>query len=253
MRALVFDVGNTRVKWGVAEDGRLARTGSITHETLKESGFATLTTRLPRDVDRVLASNVAGATFGTRLSGVIGIHCGQDLHFVHSEASAYGVTNSYKRPRQLGVDRWVAMIGARAAWRSPLLVVDAGTAVTIDALDGDGRHLGGQIIPGIVMMANTLRAETSDIAKTSRARKKSGRAAAMFANSTDGAIVGGAVNAVCGAIDRARRALAKEHRRPQLVLTGGDGSRILEELEGTPHHRPNLVLEGLAFMLQSET
>ena len=50
-RALLFDVGNTRLKWGVFIDGQISRTGSIRHEQLKESGFSSLTTRIPRNVD----------------------------------------------------------------------------------------------------------------------------------------------------------------------------------------------------------
>src|SRR5690606_10190969 len=138
MRALLFDIGNTRLKWAVLEKGRLGKTGSITHEQLRESGFATLTANLPREVDAVLASNTAGHTFATRLSGIIGIHCNRDVHFARAERKAFGVTNGYRNPRRMGVDRWVAMIGARAEFTGALCVVDAGTAVTIDALDREG-------------------------------------------------------------------------------------------------------------------
>jgi type III pantothenate kinase len=221
VRALLFDVGNTRLKWGLLEKGRIRRTGSITHTRLHDSGFAALTTRMPRRVDQVLASNVAGASFATRLSGVIGIHCDCDVHFVHCEKQAYGVTNSYRRPRRMGVDRWVAMIGARAEFRGALCIVDAGTAVTIDAMDKDGIHLGGQIIPGLGLMGSVLRADTSDIPVTKRALKDPGRGMAVFARNTDGAVQSGAFGAVCGAIDRAVKVLR--------------------------------VLQGLAFVLESDS
>ena len=134
-RALLFDVGNSRLKWGVLEQGRIARTGSIFHATLQESGFRALTTRLPREVNQILVSNVAGASFATRLAGVMGIHCDTDIHFARVAKAAYGITNGYKQPRRLGVDRWVAMIGARAELRGAICVVDVDTAVTIDVLD----------------------------------------------------------------------------------------------------------------------
>ena len=76
IRALLFDVGNTRLKWGLLENGHIRRTGSATHTKIHDSGFASLRTRLPRRVHRVFASNVAGASFATRLSAMIGIHCG---------------------------------------------------------------------------------------------------------------------------------------------------------------------------------
>jgi len=252
-RALLFDVGNTRLKWGLLEKGQIRRTGSVTHSRIHDSGFASLTTRLPRRVDRVIASNVAGASFATRLSGVIGIHSACDIHFVRCEKRAFGLTNSYKQPRRMGVDRWVAMIGARSEFRGGLCIVDAGTAVTIDAIDKNGIHLGGQIIPGLALMGNALSSETSDISATKCIPRVPGTGMAVFASSTEGAVQSGAVNAICGAIDRAAKVLRSEGYRTKIVLTGGDASRILKQLGDKVLHRPNLVLQGLAFMVQSDT
>jgi type III pantothenate kinase len=249
-RALLIDAGNTRVKWGVVEGGTLRRTGSIGHDRLADTGFAALTTRLPHELDAVLVSNVAGASFATRLSGVLGIHCGCDVHFAHTERQAYGVSNSYRQPRRMGVDRWVAMIGGYNEFKAPLCIVDAGTAVTIDALDRTGQHLGGQILPGIALMMEALSTDTSDIPAVKRVPSSSSDGLDVFANSTRGAVYNGAIAAVCGAIERAVRTLRSARYRPKVVLTGGDASRILSRLEGTVEHRPNLVLQGLQIMLQ---
>lgn len=251
-RDLLFDIGNTRLKWGIAHDGELRRTGSISHERLREQGYSALTTRLPTKVDAVLASNVAGPTFATRLSGVIGMHCHSDVHFAHSEAQGFGVTNSYKQPRRLGVDRWVAMIGARSFSRKALCVVDAGTAVTIDALTSSGQHLGGQIFPGVRLMNDALAKDTSDLPAVKRAAANKSEALPGFASSTGKAIYSGAMGAVCGAIERAMRAMRSAGYRPLLVLTGGDASRILAVLDAAAEHRPHLVLEGLAIMIEGK-
>jgi type III pantothenate kinase len=253
VRALLFDVGNSRIKWGLLENGRIRRTGNITHSKIHDSGFASLTTRLPRRVDTVFASNVAGPGFATRLSGVIGIHCGCEIHFARCEKRAFGLTNSYKQPRRMGVDRWVAMIGASSQFRAAVCVVDAGTAVTIDAIDKHGVHLGGQIIPGLALMRNALRTDTSDIPAAGRSPRDPGHGMAIFAKNTDGAVQSGTINAVCGAIDRAVKVLRSEGHRPKIVLTGGDASRILKQLGDKVLHRPNLVLQGLAFMVQSDS
>ena len=250
-RALLLDVGNTRLKWGILDGGRIARTGSIRHETLEESGFTSLTTRLPRKVDEVLVCNVAGQGFATRLARVIGIHCDTDVHFIRTAKEAFGVTNSYRQPRRLGVDRWAAMIGARAESKVALCVVDAGTAVTIDALDRHGQHLGGQIIPGLHLMAGSLRSETNGIGGLRIRPADPGSGMALFANSTERAVQTGALNVICGGIERAVRIMRAEGLRPRIVLTGGGASRILKQLDGKVIHRPNLVLQGLAFMLQS--
>jgi len=250
VKALLLDVGNTRVKWGIAEDGEVHRTGSVTQEKIRENGLAVLITRLPRAVDTAYASNVAGPTFATRLAGVVGAHCGCDLHFAKTERSAFGISNSYKQPRRMGVDRWLAMIGAWTELQSACLVVDAGTAVTIDALDNDGCHLGGQILPGVILMAGALAQHTSAIPSTKPAVAGTYEGIAMFGQNTRAAVGSGAFGAVTGAIERAIRTLRSNAYDASLVLTGGDASRILTALDNSPLHRPNLVLHGLLQMLE---
>ena len=251
MSVLLLDVGNSRLKWGVLDDGGIRRTGHISQENIRDQGLTVLTTKLPRRVDAVRASNVAGTSFATRLSGVIGLHCNADVHFARSEKRGWGVTNSYRQPRRLGVDRWVAMIGAWAEVQSSCLIVDAGTALTLDAMDDDGVHLGGQIIPGVDTMLGSLATATSDIPLVSAAAKQASGDIKMFGRNTAAAVREGAQNAVAGAIERAIRTLRSSAYDPTIILTGGGASRILGALEETPVHRPHLVLNGLAHMLEN--
>lgn len=253
IKALLFDAGNTTVKWGYLAGGRISKSGSVSHGQLRDTGFAALTTRLPHKVTHAAASNVAGPGFATRLASVIGLHCGVDLHLVHCEKQACGVTTSYSQPRRMGIDRWVAMIGGWNEFRSALCIVDAGTAMTIDLLDSTGQHLGGQIIPGIRMMEESLRDKTSDIASTSRRTRDPGEGLEILGKDTDEAILYGSVTAVIGAIERTVKYARGAGIRPKIILTGGDASRILKQLNNKVIHRPNLVLEGLAVMLQSDT
>jgi type III pantothenate kinase len=219
MKALLLDVGNTRIKWGVLDSGEIRRTGHISQARIGEKGLQVLTTKLPRRVDEVFASNVAGASFATRLSGVVGMHCDCDVRFARSEKYGWGLRNSYTQPRRMGVDRWVAMVGAWAEVQDACLVVDVGTAVTLDAIDETGTHLGGQIIPGVGAMATALSAATSDIPSVRPLPAREGSQG----------------NGI----------------EPETVLTGGDASRILDGLSVTPLHRPHLVLLGLAHMLEN--
>lgn len=250
--ALLLDIGNTRLKWGVYKDGRISKSGSVTHEALRETGFAALTTKLPRSFDRVIASNVAGASFATRLSGAIGLHCNNEIRFVHSQKQVCGVTSAYAQPRRLGVDRWVGMIAAYAEKKAAAVVVDAGTAVTIDVLDKTGKHLGGQILPGIRLMTESLHDETADLPWAGKSRTVP-TGIDMFAASTGSAIANGALNALSGAVERSVRILRSAGLRPRIVLTGGDASSILKLLDGNVLHRPNLVLQGLAHIIDSES
>lgn len=239
---LLFDVGNSRVKWGVLGAAGLEKTGGISHDALREKGFDALTRRLPRDADGALACNVAGTEFGTRLARVVGIHIRGDLRFAKSERRCLGLTNGYTRPRSLGVDRWVALVAAWAEFGRALCVVDAGTAVTIDAVDGEGLHLGGHILPGLDLMAAALDRDTSEVGRAVRRQAGGGE----FGNTTRRAVAAGTTAAVCGAVDRAVRTLRSKGLRPRIVLTGGDASRILPLLGKDVRQRPTLVLDGLA-------
>ncbi len=251
MTALLLDVGNSRLKWGVLDDGTIRRTGHIAHDRIRERGLQELTSKLPRRVDAVFASNVAGTSFATRLSGVVGMHCHCDIRFARSERRGWGVTNSYRQPRRMGVDRWVAMVGAWAEMESSCVIVDVGTAVTIDALDDDGVHLGGQIIPGVATMAQSLSSATSDIPLVRASVKRVANDLEMFGHNTAAAVREGSQNAVVGAIERSIRTLQSNGYDPTIVLTGGDASRILKSLDEALLHRPHLVLQGLAHMLES--
>ena len=246
-----MDVGNSRIKWGVLEDGQIQRTGHISRERIRDNGLQVITTKIPRRVDEVFVSNVAGTSFATRLSGVVGMHCECDVRFARTARSGWGVTNGYTQPRRMGVDRWVAMIGAFAELEAACLVVDVGTAMTIDAIDDEGQHLGGQIVAGVATMANALATAASDIPEVKPAPGRGQADLAMFAHNTAAAVREGAQNAVAGAVDRAIKTLQANACKPVVVLTGGDASRILNALCETPLHRPHLVLQGLAHMLDT--
>lgn len=252
MTTLLLDVGNSRVKWGVLDDGEIRRTGYVEHTKIKERGWQAVTTKLPRRVGRVFVSNVAGTNFAKRLSGVLGAHCNCDVNFARSERRGWGVTNAYRQPRRLGVDRWVAIIAAWAELESSCIVVDAGTALTIDALDDKGNHLGGQIIPGVETMLESLSSATSDIPSVKVAAKQSSCDLKMFGKNTASAVREGAQNAVVGAIERAGETMQANGFESTLVLTGGGASRILVALYEEPLLRPHLVLEGLAHMLERD-
>jgi type III pantothenate kinase len=247
MKAFLLDVGNSRLKWGLLDNGVLRHTGHIAQSKLKDQGLSVLTSRLPRHVDSVFVCNVAGASLGIRLAAVLGLHCNCEVHFARSVAQACGVTNSYRQPRRLGVDRWVAMIAARAECDTSSIVVDAGTAVTIDVLDDDGQHLGGQILPGFELMSNALAKRTSDLPLVRK--RLSGLGLDIFASNSTAAVSQGISGAIAGAVERAERILRQDGYDPTIFLTGGDAGNVLNALNDDALHRPNLVLEGLARIL----
>ena len=151
----------------------------------------------------------------------------------------------------MGVDRWVAMVGAWVEVQRACVVVDVGTAATIDVIDAGGLHLGGQILPGVAMMASALSAGTRNIPLVRPRRNISAVGMNMFGNNTTSAVEYGALNAVIGAIDRVVVTLRANRHEPTLVLTGGHASSILSSLAEAPLHRPHLVLYGLLRMLEN--
>ena len=101
-------------------------------------------------------------------------------------------------------------------------------------------------------MLDSLSSATSDIPLVKAAAKQSPGDLKMFGRNTAAAVREGAQNAIVAAIDRAFRTLQSNAYDPTIVLTGGGGTRILGALEASPVHRPNLVLQGLAHMLEND-
>jgi type III pantothenate kinase len=246
LHALLLDIGNSRIKWGVLEDDVVGHTGDITHASIAEQGMSGLISQLPRQVDAAFASNVAGTSFAEEIGEAVHSRYDCELQFAASEQRSNGVTNSYHEPSQLGVDRWVAMIGTRAEIKTCCVVIDVGTAITIDVLDDDGQHLGGQILPGLRLMSESLSNQTSDIKRVDVLTDGGGQGLDMFANNTDGAVRQGATNAVLGAIERSTRVLTSAGHDATTILTGGDAPQLLPSLSEEILHRPHLVLQGLA-------
>jgi type III pantothenate kinase len=229
---LLLDIGNTRVKWAQADGARLRATGSLGHRDAPDWPAA-----LPEERPAaVWVANVADETVPAALARHAGARWRLTPHPVHSTVAACGVRNAYARPERLGVDRWLACIGAFHRGAGSVLVVDAGTALTLDLVAPDGRHRGGLIAPGLTTMRTAIAGGT-------RLRAEVGEyAPAWLADDTDPAVALGTLQAVLSLIGEARRALAPD----RLLLTGGEADRIAPHLGCDWEQAPELVLEGLA-------
>jgi type III pantothenate kinase len=195
-----------------------------------------------KSVGMAIASNVAGATVRAAIEAACQ---GLAVRFVRSEAKQLGVTNGYRDPSQLGADRWVALIAAHHARPGHKLVINAGTALTIDALTGDGRFLGGLIVPGPALMRRSLDRATA-------ALRESEGAVRDFPSSTPEAIATGAVLACAGAADRLAKSMDAHGTPPGLIILSGGAARELAPALGLPHElHENLVLDGLQLIARS--
>ncbi len=233
---LAIDAGNSRVKWGW-HDGRdwssLATVSLIEFAAANHDINPFAATH--ENPERIVISNVAGDGAHQLLVNWTSIFEVAPFWLTGEEARC-GVTSRYERPRQLGSDRWAALVAARALHPGPCLVVNAGTATTADLLSADGEFLGGLILPGVDLMRFVLHEHTG------RLPLQEGRFVRMPRNSVD-AIESGCRHAQAGAVERMYRIAGDQ---AACLVSGGAGPSLIEQLEVPCRYVENLVLEGLA-------
>lgn len=244
---LLLDIGNTRIKWAVQTAAGLDEQQAIVHAGLSAAQLGTQVFAPSGQISQLLVSNVAGASMAEQVRQAAR-DCWQiEPTFVASTASTMVsgrvLHNAYSDPAMLGVDRWLCMIAARALAPTAALVVSIGTAMTLDALTAQGRHLGGMIAPGPDLMMNSLMRNTSDIATNAQ---RGQRVDTFFADNTLGCVYQGAVHATTGLIEAAYARLRDTEGEVRLLLTGGAAPQVQPHLSMSVQSIPDLVLRGLA-------
>lgn len=233
---LAIDAGNSRVKWGW-HDGRdwssLATVSLIEFAAANHDINPFAATH--ENPERIVISNVAGDGAHQLLVNWTSIFEAEPF-WLTGEESRCGVTSRYERPRQLGSDRWAALVAARALHPGPCLVVNAGTATTADLLSAQGEFLGGLILPGVDLMRFVLHEHTG------RLPLQEGRFERMPRNTVD-AIESGCRHAQAGAIERMFRIAGDG---AECLVSGGAGPSLMAQLGISCRYVENLVLEGLA-------
>ena len=238
MRLLV-DYGNTRLKWALWKDGQRSLGGVFGHaEATLESALAGAWGALPMPRSIHVASVVGDAREQALAEWVLA-RFGRPPEFVRSPAAALGVTNAYREPERLGVDRFLGMAALHAQAARAQVLVSCGTALTLDALDANGRHLGGLIAPSPALMRRALGTATA------RVGEETGALVELAGNTADAAWSGSILAAVA-LIERFRGQV--EHRLAvpvALVADGGGVEEWLARVDDIERGR-DLVLRGLA-------
>jgi type III pantothenate kinase len=247
VRALLVDIGNSRIKWAWLSGKRLGKAQAAEYSGWRPRDFARHVIGSRLDVERILVASVAADDVSDDLAAGARLAGAPEPERVITQRRACGVTIAYIDPWRLGVDRMLAMIAAHRRFPGrPVCAVAVGTAMTIDLVGGDGRHKGGAIIPAPTLMVESLFESTNGIRRRAQGGA-SGRGHALFGRSTRAAVEQGARFAAAAAVDRAvgeGRALVK--RTPQLVLTGGGAKGLRPLMRSSSLLVPDLVLEGLA-------
>lgn len=244
---LLLDLGNSRLKAAIrTPDGEFRVLGEARH---REEGVAAALARAldgtsVAGLSGALCANVAGAMAGRALAENLQAQGCGPVEFLRARHEECGVRCAYAEPSRLGADRWAALLGARGLTAGACLVVDAGSALTADALGPGGAHLGGWILPGLAMMLEALEVRTGDL----RALRQASLQASPddFPADSGPAMEAGVRLAAAGAVRLARERLELRcGGSARLLLTGGDAQEMLALVEDA-EHVPDLVLRGLA-------
>lgn len=229
MSVLLIDAGNTRYEWRYLSGDKLQH-GWSNYQQLQ---FA-----WPEPVDRCV---VACVTLNPIFKELLIKKYDSKVHWLEHPMSDYpDFQHCYQKPERLGVDRWLAMLGARKYTQQPVLVVDAGTALTLDVLDQQNHHLGGYIVPGLRMAEHALFKSADKVRPYDDEEK----------TTIDTDLGQDTVSCVLHGLLLQRLGLIKEthqqHSECQIMVTGGDGESLAKQLQA-PYYR-NLVLDGMEIL-----
>lgn len=247
-RLLLLDGGNSRLKWAWVENGTFATVGSAPYRDLSPLG-AEWAEKADERV-RIVGCAVCGELKKAQVQEQIA----RPIEWLPSAHQALGIRNHYRRPEEHGADRWFNALGSRRFSRNACVVVSCGTAVTVDALTGDGHYLGGTIMPGFHLMKESLAVRTANLNRPAGKRYP-------FPTTTSNAIASGMMDAVCGSIMMMHGRLKEKigaGKPVDVVMTGGGAAKVAEALppaflaENTVRVADNLVIHGLLNMIAAE-
>jgi type III pantothenate kinase len=238
---LLLDAGNSRIKWGTWHAGAWRGHGAV--PVAEPEGLAVvLAEARPSWVG---ISCVAGAEVRARLATLFA-GAGMEPHWLVPAAVGHGLVNGYVQPETLGADRYAALIACVRAGHGPCVVASVGTAVTIDALSGNGEFLGGMILPGANLMRRALGSGTAGVAAQDGTWQP-------FPRRTGDAVETGIWTAISASVGAMQARLSGGPERAATVVTGGDAAILAARLSADVPAGPvitseYLVLEGLLWV-----
>jgi type III pantothenate kinase len=237
---ILLDCGNSQIKAQYLQSGRLQASFSCSYKV-------NWTDRLARWLDALPATqaylcSVLDPLRQAQLDSFLAVRFGAAVTRFKSEAQALGVINGYHQPGRLGADRWMALLAAAAMVQTDCIVIDAGSAITVDLLRADGLHLGGAILPGFNTSNDSFRRIFSHIDFEHPAIAET----VLPGCSTEAAIqidYGHHSTDTLPALVNRWIPLLDEN--PALLLAGGDAPRVQVLLERPARIVPDLVFRGL--------
>ena len=235
---LEIDAGNTWVKWRICDEKEVVERGKILTSEVAKGHFSALPDGF--GVQRVLISSVAGDPVNTQLTRVVAGIADVPQQWASVQAHQAGVRCGYQDVGRLGVDRWLAVLAGYQRAKNGVIVVDAGSAITVDVVNRDGAHLGGYIFPGLGLMCDALYKGTSDV----KAHSDWAMSSLLPGVTTEQAVERGCLAAAVAAVEM----ICADHEG-ELLLTGGDAPILRKHISRPSTWLPDLVFEGLTINL----
>jgi type III pantothenate kinase len=236
---LLFDLGNSRLKWATWDGATLVSGAAVDHSRPLDAALSAAWRDAP-PVRRALVASVARPRLEAELSQAVRGRFGIECEFVATRAQAGGVRVAYAKPEKLGVDRFLALVALHAIDARPWVLASVGTALVLDALAADGRHLGGLIAPNPTLMQQALLDATARVSAADAAR------VVEIATDTEDAVRSGCWLAAAALVERfhgsATDALGGA---PSLVLAGGAAEQLQPHIRVPARIETDLVLRGL--------
>ncbi|HID82387.1 MAG TPA: type III pantothenate kinase [Chromatiales bacterium] len=224
MKTCLLDMGNTRWKWMAPEDDDLVL---HQYEYMKDpvEGIIKELDQMGMP-EKLFVASVRHEDLNNALQKALEAK-GCKVRLLNWR-DCVEIKTAYKDPSRLGIDRYLNMLGALHLYQPPFIVVSAGTAVTVDAVDEKGVHLGGAIFPGRRLLANVLTENTDRVDMLQPADHDT-----IFAQSTEAAVLAGTkygfIAAVAGIVNTMRETLGEQTR---IILTGGDAPVLEKHMPG---------------------
>ncbi len=250
---LVMDVGNTNTVLGVYDGERLlhhwrceTRAERTTDEWgLQVVGFFHLAGLRPQDIKGVAISNVVPPTSHS-VETMVRRYLKCTPLIVTAQTA--GIPIRYPRPDEVGADRLVDCVAAYRKYPQALIVVDFGTATTLDYVDAEGAYWGGPIAPGLGIANDALFSQTSKLPSVPIRRTER-----LLPQTTVEAIQSGVFHGYVGLVDHLVQTLSKEVKTsPLVVATGGFASQVSQSSQTIKIVERFLTLEGLRVIWENQ-
>lgn len=234
---LIIDIGNTRIKTAVFDDGKLIHNESITKESFVSEAKAII--RKYKCTNAIISS--VGSINESQIDELRA-----EINLIELDFNLkVPFVNKYATPKTLGVDRIALVSSAVATYPNKnVLIIDAGTCITYDFLNNKGYYYGGSISPGLQMRYKALNVFTEKLPLL-----EPSEIVELIGNSTEKCIHSGVINGVINEIDGIINQYRKKNVDLTVVLTGGDLNFLSNKLKNSIFANPNFLLEGLDTIL----